>query len=84
MHFQVRVVNKALGSGRELVNSGHRAVFQQVGSHIESPSGIRTKTRRSIRMWYFVCGEVPKQAVDDPSVLLGVFLRSGHGIHTGL
>ena len=60
MGFQVVAVNKALGSVSELVDAGHKVVFEKIGAYIENREGDKTRFRRCNGMWYLDAWRVPR------------------------
>ena len=60
MDFQVTVANEALGSGSEVVGSGHRVILGKKEAYIENMFGGKTSLRRCNGMWYLDVWRVPQ------------------------
>ena len=77
MDFQVADVNKPLGSVAELVDAGHKVVFEKAGAYIQNEQGRRTRLRRSNGMWYMDCWRIPHAIASSPCQLEQLFARQG-------
>ena len=73
MAFQVAEVNKGLRSVADLVDIGHKVVFDANGSYMQDPSSQRAHLRRQRGMWYLDCWKVPREYFDNPADLAKVF-----------
>lgn len=63
--FKALAVNKAFGPVPELVDAGHRVIFDGGGSYIENAQGHKTKIRRSNDMWYLDFWRVSRHIASD-------------------
>ena len=82
---QAAAVNKARGSVAELVDSGHKVLFDGEVPDIENKRGKQTRFRMINGMWYLDCWRVPHKIANSQEEMSKFFKGGARGeIHRSL